>query len=259
VILAGKRALVVGAGSGIGRAVHDAFTASGATVVALERDPGKSADLRAANPGTVVVTGDATDADAIHAAVASAVDAHGGLDVLVHCAGIFDFYRGIRELDGDRLLAAFDELFRVNVASCLLSVHSALAPLTDSGGSIILTSSTSGFSPGRGGVLYVASKFAVRGLVVALAHELAPRIRVNGVAPGGTVGTDLRGPVALGLEDESLGDRPGRADELRARTPLEVALTPADHAHSYVFLASDQARGLTGTFLHPDGGFGVRG
>ncbi len=122
----------------------------------------------------------------------------------------------------------------------------------------MLTCSTSGFYPGRGGVLYVASKFAVRGLVVALAHELAPDVRVNGVAPGGTVGTDLRGPAALGLDDESLGDRPGREAELRARTPLQVALTPADHAESYVFLASDRSRGITGTFLHPDGGIGVK-
>ena len=60
----------------------------------------------------------------------------------------------------------------------------------------------------------------MRGLVVALAHELAPDIRVNGVAPGGTLGTDLRGPAALGLAAESLADRPGREEELRSRTPL---------------------------------------
>ncbi len=105
----------------------------------------------------------------------------------------------------------------------------------------------------------MASKFAVRGLVVALAHELAPHVRVNAVAPGGTLGTDLRGPAALGLDDESLGERPGRESELRQRSPLSVALTPADHAASYVFLASDVARGMTGTFLHSDGGIGVKG
>ncbi len=145
------------------------------------------------------------------------------------------------------------------MASPLLAVHAALDALTASRGAIVLTCSTSGFYAGRGGVLYVASKFAVRGLVVALAHELAPDIRVNAVAPGGTVGTDLRGPSALGLATESLGDRPGREDELKGRTPLAVALTPADHAASYVFLASDAARGMTGTFLHPDGGIGVKG
>jgi NAD(P)-dependent dehydrogenase (short-subunit alcohol dehydrogenase family) len=145
------------------------------------------------------------------------------------------------------------------VASLLVGVRAARDELVASRGSVVLTTSTSGFFPGRGGVLYVASKFAVRGLVVALAHELAPDVRVNGVAPGGTLGTDLRGPAALGLDQWSLGDRPGREDELRARTPLGIALTPADVAASYVFLASDASRGITGTFLHPDGGVGVKG
>jgi phthalate 3,4-cis-dihydrodiol dehydrogenase len=257
-MLTGKRALVIGAGSGIGRAVHDAFVANRAVVVALERDRAKCDELRRASPETTVVAGDATDPADNEAAVAATLDAHGGLDVLVNCVGIFDFYRGVGELSGPELVATFDELFRVNVAASLFGVHAALAPLVQSRGNVVLTSSTSGFHPGRGGVLYVASKFAVRGLVVALAHELAPDVRVNGVAPGGTVGTDLRGPVALSLDEQSLGDRPGREDELKARTPLAVALTPADVAESYVFLASDAARGITGTFLHPDGGVDVK-
>jgi NAD(P)-dependent dehydrogenase (short-subunit alcohol dehydrogenase family) len=259
VSLAGKRALVVGAGSGIGRAVHDAFVARGALVVVLERDRAKGDDLRRVSPATIVVTGDATEPETNEAAVAAAVDTHGGLDVLVNCVGIFDFYRGVGELDRDQLLPAFDELFHVNVAAHLLGVHAALRPLTAARGSVILTGSTSSFHPGRGGVLYVASKFAVRGLVTALAHELAPDVRVNGVAPGGTLDTDLRGPSALGLAEESLGTRRGREDDLKSRTPLGVALTPADHAHSYVFLASDAARGITGAFLHPDGGIAVKG
>jgi NAD(P)-dependent dehydrogenase (short-subunit alcohol dehydrogenase family) len=257
--LAGKRVLVVGAGSGIGRAVHDAFVAAGAVLTVLERDQAKCDDLRRDSPTTVVVTGDATEPDANAHAVAAAVGTHGGLDVLVNCVGIFDFYRGVSELDQDQLLPAFDELFHVNVAAHLLGVHAALDPLRTSRGNVILTGSTSSFHPGRGGVLYVASKFAVRGLVTALAHELAPDIRVNGVAPGGTVDTDLRGPAALGLAGESLGTQPGREDDLKSRTPLGVALTPDDHAHSYLFLASDAARGVTGTFLHPDGGIGVKG
>jgi NAD(P)-dependent dehydrogenase (short-subunit alcohol dehydrogenase family) len=256
--LAGKRALVVGAGSGIGRAVHDAFVAEGAAVGVLERDAAKAEDLRQAAPATIVITGDATEPDDNDAAVSAVVDRHGGLDVLVSCVGVFDFNRGVRDLERDELVPAFDELFHVNVTSMLVAVQSALAPLTAAGGAVVLTASTSGFYAGRGGTLYVASKFAVRGLVVALAHELAPDIRVNGVAPGGTVGTDLRGPAALGLDGQSLADRPGREDDLRTRTPLAMALTPADIAGSYVFLASDAARGITGTFVHPDGGIGVR-
>ena len=122
----------------------------------------------------------------------------------------------------------------------------------------MLTVSTSGFYPGRGGVLYVASKFAVRGCVVALAHELAPAVRVNGVAPGGTLGTELTGPASLGLTGRSLDATPGREDDLKGRTPLRVALNGADHAGSYVFLASDRARGITGTILHSDGGIGIK-
>ena len=80
----------------------------------------------------------------------------------------------------------------VNVKSQLVSVRAALAELRQARGSVVLTVSTSGFYPGCGGVLYVASKFAVRGCVVALAHELAPQVRVNGVAPGRTLGTGRR-------------------------------------------------------------------
>jgi NAD(P)-dependent dehydrogenase (short-subunit alcohol dehydrogenase family) len=107
-------------------------------------------------------------------------------------------------------------------------------------------------------VLYVSSKFAVRGLITALAHELAPHIRVNGVAPGGTLGTDLRGLESLGWRDRRLDDRPDREAELAARVPLRVALSGADHAWSYVFLASDRARGITGDVVHPDGGIGIK-
>jgi NAD(P)-dependent dehydrogenase (short-subunit alcohol dehydrogenase family) len=255
--LDGRRALVVGGGSGIGRAVLGAFAAEGARVAALERDPAKCEALAADLPGCVTTEGDATSLAGTEAAVTAACRAYGGLDVLVNCVGIFDFYRGLADL-GDELDEAFDEMFATNVKSQLISVKAALAELRRSRGSVVLTVSTSGFYPGRGGVLYVASKFAVRGCVVALAHELAPDVRVNGVAPGGTMGTDLAGPASMGLSGQRLGAAPGREEELKARTPLRVALTGDDHAGSYVYLASGRARGVTGTVLHSDGGIGVR-
>ena len=255
--LDGSRALVVGGGSGIGRAVLGAFAAEGARVAALERDPAKCEALAADLPGCVTTEGDATSLAGTEAAVTAACRAYGGLDVLVNCVGIFDFYRGLADL-GDELDEAFDEMFVTNVKSQLISVKAALAELRRSRGSVVLTVSTSGFYPGRGGVLYVASKFAVRGCVVALAHELAPDVRVNGVAPGGTMGTDLAGPASMGLSGQRLGAAPGREEELKARTPLRVALTGDDHAGSYVYLASGRARGVTGTVLHSDGGIGVR-
>jgi len=256
--LDGKRALVVGAGSGIGRAVLDAFAAEGAQVGALERDEAKVARLADEVPAAVVRRGDATVMADARAAVAAVTEAFGGLDVLVNCVGIFDFYRGLADLPDDQLDDAFDEMFRVNVKSQLVCVRAALPELRRSGGSVVLTVSTSGFYPGRGGILYVSSKFAVRGCVIALAHELAPRIRVNGVAPGGTLGTELSGPRSLGLDAQALGSAPGREEDLRRRTPLQVALSGADHAGSYVFLASDRSRGITGTVVHSDGGVGIK-
>jgi NAD(P)-dependent dehydrogenase (short-subunit alcohol dehydrogenase family) len=256
--LEGRRALVVGAGSGIGRAVVDAFLAEGARVAVLERDPDKSKALAEELPQVPVTVGDATTRAANDEAVATAVASFGGLDVLVSCVGIFDYYRSIEDLDADVLDAAFDEMFHPNVKSMLHSVKAALPALKESArGSIVLTESTSAYFPGRGGVLYLASKFAVRGLVTGLAHDLAPEIRVNGVAPGGTLHTDLRGLPSLGLEGRSLGDSPNRAAEMAARVPLRVALSGEDHAWSYVFLASDRSRGITGTAVHTDGGVGV--
>lgn len=256
--LHGKRALIVGAGSGIGRAVVDAFRAEDARITVLERDRGKCDRLRDELPGVPVVEGDAVTREANEHAVKVAVDAYGGLDTLVNCVGIFDFYRGVGDIDADDLSPAFDEIFRTNVLSHLQSVKSAVPALrAAAGSSIVLTESTSSFYPARGGVLYVSSKFAVRGLVAALAHELAPHIRVNGVAPGGTLNTDLRGLASLGLDDVRLDDTPNRAQDMAARTPLNVALTGEDHAWAFVFLASDRSRGITGETVHPDGGFGI--
>ncbi|BBZ70460.1 3-(cis-5,6-dihydroxycyclohexa-1,3-dien-1-yl)propanoate dehydrogenase [Mycobacterium paraseoulense] len=256
--LEGRSALVVGAGSGIGRAVVDAFLAEGACVAVLERDPEKCATLSSELPDVVVTTGDAATRVANERAVAAAANAFGGLDILVNCVGIFDFYRSIEDLDANLIDDAFDEMFRTNVKSHLHSVKAALPQLHRSAHPVVvLTESTSSYYPGRGGVLYVASKFAVRGMVIALAHDLAPDIRVNAVAPGGTVGTDLRGMASLGSTQRSVPDTPARRAELAERVPLCVALSAEDHAWGYVFLASDRARGLTGEVVHSDGGMRV--
>lgn len=256
--LHGKRALIVGGGSGIGRAVVDAFLAEDARITVLELDRYKCDVLRRELPGVPVVEGDAVTRQANEHAVNVAVDTYGGLDTLVNCVGIFDFYKGVNDISADDLSTAFDEMFRTNVLSHLQSVKAAIPWLRSAtGASIVLTESTSSFHPGRGGVLYVSSKFAVRGLVATLAHELAPAIRVNGVAPGGTLNTDLRGLSSLGMQGVRLDDTPDRASDLAARTPLNVALSGEDHAWSFVFLASDRSRGITGETIHPDGGIGI--
>lgn len=256
--LDGRVVVCTGGGSGIGRAAVEAFLAAGAAVAVLELDPAKVEDLRGLGDRVLALRGDATSAASTEALVEAAVDRWGRLDVVATFAGIFDHYRRLEDIPREAIGPAFDEIFAVNVRSVLLVVQAALPALRAARGCVVLTLSTSSFYAGRGGPLYVASKFAARGLVMQLAHELAPEIRVNGVAPGGTLDTDLRGARSLGAAGERLGDRPGRREELEARTPLHVALTPAHHAGAYVFLASDASSGITGEVVRSDGGIGVR-
>jgi NAD(P)-dependent dehydrogenase (short-subunit alcohol dehydrogenase family) len=252
--------LVTGAGSGLGRAIVDRFVAEGARVGALEIDPAKAQSLEAAFPdGDVRVTvGDATSYEDNGRAVAAAVEAFGRLDVFVGNAGLWDYSRSLDALPAEQISAAFDELFGLNVKGYLLGAKAALAELRATKGSMIFTVSNAGFWPGGGGPLYVASKHAVVGLVKQLAYELAPDVRVNGVAPGG-MSTDLRGPSALGLADRSWSSLP--VDDMVKRfSPLERAIAPADYTGHYVLLAS-RANSLTvtGSVHNCDGGIGVRG
>jgi NAD(P)-dependent dehydrogenase (short-subunit alcohol dehydrogenase family) len=257
-VLSGKVVVCTGGGSGIGRAAVDAFVRAGAHVAVLERDRAKAAALGELGDAVAVVEGDATTAAANAELVAAAMDRWGGIDVAVTFVGVFDLYTPLVEIADDRFESAFDEIFAVNVKSPLHTARAVVPALRQTRGTIIFTLSSSSFYTGRGGTLYVGSKFALRGVVKQLAHELAPDVRVNGVAPGGTVGTDLRGPASLGFDDVRLDDRSGRAGQIAERTPLHVALTPADHAASYVFLASPASLGMTGEILRSDGGIGVR-
>lgn len=256
--LAGKVMLCIGGGSGIGRAAIEAFLTEGARVSVLELDRAKAEALEGLAPDLLVRVGDATRHEDVAAMVGDTVSAWNGVDGVVVFAGIFDHYRRLEDIAPAELDPAFDEIFSVNVRSALVTAAAAVPALRRTGGSLTLTLSSSSFFPGRGGTLYVASKFALRGVVASLAHELAPDVRVNGVAPGGTLSTDLRGASALGQEAERLDDRPGRREQLEARTPLHVALTPAHHAGAYVFLASDAAAGITGEIIRSDGGLSVR-
>jgi NAD(P)-dependent dehydrogenase (short-subunit alcohol dehydrogenase family) len=256
--LDGKVALLSGAGSGIGRAVLDAFLSEGAQVGVLEHSPEKCREIAAAHPDVVSVEGDASSPEDNRRAVEAVADRFGRLDVLATFVGVFDHYTPLADIPEERFGAAFEETFVLNVKTALLGVRAALPKLREAGGSVVLTCSSSSYYPGRGGALYVASKFALRGVVVQLAHELAPGVRVNGVAPGGTLRTDLRGLRSLGASEERLEDQPGREEALKQRTPLHVALDGSDHAGAYVYLASARSRGLTGEIIRSDGGLAAR-
>ncbi len=257
--LDGKVALVTGGGSGIGRGVVETFLEEGARVGVLEISAAKVGRLRKLGANVEPVKGDATSLIDNEKAVARTVSRFGMLDVLVCCPGLFDYFTPLMDLPKAKLSKAFDEIFNVNVKSYVLSTKAALAELLKSEGTIVYTLSNSSFYPAGGGTLYMATKFALRGLVIQMAYELAPKVRVNGVAPGGTM-TDLRGLKSLGQQNRALGGDPSKAEEIRRTNPLHVLATPKDHSWAYVYLASkEHSRAVTGAIINTDGGLGVRG
>ncbi len=123
---------------------------------------------------------------------------------------------------------------------------------------MVFTASVAGFNSGGGGALYTASKHAVVGLIRQLAAELAPNVRVNGVAPGGTI-TDLRGLEAVDRAGTSHFADPAYEERLRTNNPLQYSLQPRDIASAYLFLASRaNAAGITGTIIPTDAGVMLR-
>lgn len=252
--LQGQPILLTGGGSGIGRAVALAYAGHGAAVTVLERSPDHARELRRAGGQDIdVVIGDATDPAVLAKAVDRAAGS-GGLDNLTCCVGVFDYYASLRTMTSAQLASAAHEVYRVNVLSALMAVQIALPALQQSRGSITLTLSESAFHPVGGGVLYGSSKWALRGVVSHLAADLAPEIRVNAVAPGGTTGTRFGGLSALG-HTQTADQVDGRDERIAAGTLLGVVPRPEDHAGAYVYLADRDASCVTtGAVINTDAG-----
>jgi NAD(P)-dependent dehydrogenase (short-subunit alcohol dehydrogenase family) len=258
--LQGRTAVVTGGASGIGRAVVERFVAEGARVAVMDRSAANIEELRETFPDVHAIVGDVTSFEDNQRLVAEAVQGFGGLDIFVGNAGIFDYFAPLVSFDADGLSGAFDEIFAVNVKAYLLGALAAVPELLKSDApSIVLTISNAGFYTSGGGLLYTASKHAAVGVVRQLAYELAPKIRVNGVAPGGTI-TELRGIEKLGQGDTVLSTVPDIADLMGNTNPLLTVQHPDDHAGLYVLLASARdSRAVTGVVINSDGGLGVRG
>jgi 2,3-dihydroxy-2,3-dihydrophenylpropionate dehydrogenase len=265
--LEGDVAFVTGGGSGIGRAVALRFLDEGARGVAIiGRD---AARLQSAVDAAGVdghrllpIVADVRSSSDLDAAVAQTISRFGALDVVVPNAGIWDYHRSVTRLTGDELGRVFDDLFEINVKGYLLTVSATWRALVESRGNIVMTLSNSSFYAAGGGAVYTASKHACRGLVLQLAHELAPKVRVNGVAIGG-LRTDLRGPDSIGLADRSL-ETSFEKNESGGPNPFlplhDASVDPADSTGSYVLLASrSNAGNITGTIVNADGGIAARG
>ena len=252
-------AIVTGGGSGLGAAVVQRFVTEGARVVLFDRDEAAAhAVAKSFADKVTVVTGDARSFTDNCRAVDAAVAGYGGLDIAVGNAGIWDYSVPLVDLAGEELSASFDELFQINVLGYTLLAKAAMKALAKSRGSIVYTVSNAGFLAGGGGVLYTATKHAVVGLIRQLAFELAPHVRVNGIAPG-PISTHLRGPASLDMQDRQF---PGeRLQETAADyVPLGQMPTPQEYAGGFVFLACREDNvPTTGTIIQHDGGFGIRG
>ena len=257
--LSGEVAIVTGAASGLGRAIVERFIQEGAHIVAFDRSREKLDALSQAYSGELVtVCGDVRSAADNAAAVQAATDSFGKLDCAIGNAGIWDYSTDLASLAPDRLDTAFDEIFQINVKGYLHLARAALPELVRSRGSIIYTVSNAGFDPAGGGVLYTASKHAVVGLIRQLAYEFAPVVKVNGVAPG-PIETDLRGPNALDLGEQSISAI-GLTKIAAPNVPLAIVPTPEDYSGAYVLLASRRDnRAMTGAILPLDVGIAVRG
>jgi NAD(P)-dependent dehydrogenase (short-subunit alcohol dehydrogenase family) len=241
--LAGRTALVTGAGRGIGAAVARALDAAGARVALVARTEHELRQVAAElSNDPVVVTADlGTPAgpEAAASAVLAAFD--GRLDVLVNNAGTL-----LRKDSHTVTVDELDLLWRVNVRSALLLTAAVLPAMAARGaGSIVSISSISGLRGAPRRSIYAATKAALDGMTRAIAMEYGPQgIRANSVAPG---------VVDTLMWRENLA-KPGVADAVLDLIPTRRLSTPEEVADVVVFLASDAARAITGEVIAADGG-----
>jgi 3-oxoacyl-[acyl-carrier protein] reductase len=244
--LTDKVAVVTGASKGIGAGIAKALAAEGASVVVNYATSRRDADtvvaaITSKGGKAIAIQGDVSKSDDVERLFADATGAFGRVDILVNNAGIYRF-APIETVTEDE----FHQHFNINVLGVLLATKEAIKHFTADGGSIINFSTTVTRNPPPGTSLYIASKAAIEAMTRVFAKELGPRkIRVNAISPGEveTEGTRSAGIVGSDFEKQML-----------QRTPLGRIGQPDDIAPVAVFLASDDARWVTGEILAVSGG-----
>ncbi len=243
--LVGKKVLITGGDSGIGRAIAITMAKEGATV-AIGYLPAEQADaedtrtvIQDAGGTCHLFPDDLTDLAANHALAKDAVAALGGLDVLVCNAAFQMTYQALEKFPPEQIA----HTYATNVFSPFWLAQALAADLED-GGCLLVTTSVQAYKPSEDLLDYASTKAALNNLVVNLASELGPRgIRVNAVAPG-PIWTPLI-PATMPAE---------RVSGFGSDTPLGRAGHPVEVAAAYVFLASDEASYISGTVLGVTGG-----
>lgn len=247
--LSGKRALLLGAATNIGRACALDFAANGADIMVADINEAGAVDTadlaRKSGVKAYARPFDITDEDSVRETVAAAEKELNGLDTLVIFAGMMRTGK-IDTFDAE----TWDAIFRVNARGTFLAAkYGAPALRRAGGGSLITTASLAGLRGAPGMTAYAASKGAVIAFTTALAQELAPsNIRVNSVLPG-WIDTPFNGPAI-----EYMGGTERHADIVRGLIPLGRQGVASEVSPLYVFLASEEARYITAKAMQVDGG-----
>lgn len=244
---ANKVVLVTGATAGIGRAAAQAFAREGARLIVTGRNraAGESlvAELRAAGSEVEFVAGEASQEATHRAWVEAAVKRFGRLDVAVNNAGVEGELGPVSSVTE----ANFDQVFDVNVKGLLFALKHQVPALSQQGGAIVNVSSIVGTIGMAGASVYTASKHAVNGLTRAVALETSRSgVRVNAVAPG-AVATEMMQRFTGGSADAQAG--------LAAAHPVGRLGQVEEIAQAMLYLASDDAKFITGSILAIDGGY----
>jgi NAD(P)-dependent dehydrogenase (short-subunit alcohol dehydrogenase family) len=245
--LESRRALVTGAGSGIGRAIAIGLAEAGADVALAGRRPEAIEEaaehVRAHGREAVAIPADVRDAEQVRALVAGAREELGGLDALVHAAGVHSLARSAELAEDD-----LDSVIETNLIGAFRVVREAGAAMVAGGGGAIVTigslASLGGF-PGR--IAYGISKAGVVSLTQTLGVEWADRgVRVNALIPG-----FIHTPMSDSLVERGVLD----LEALERRTPMGRRAEPEEMAGPAVFLLSDESSFITGQCLVADGGW----
>lgn len=247
--LAGRRAIVTGAGSGIGRASARLFAREGAAVLAVDRDAEGLDQTLAAISGdggrALTMTLDAGDEGDVQAYVQRAIDEFGGLDILYANAGISGGDVPLFE----QSVELWQNILRINLIGPFLAIKHAGPLLTRQGsGSIICTASVAALRANAGGSPYSASKAGVISLVQTAAMSLiGTGVRINAICPG-LIETGMTRTTFNYARER------GTEDKLGQLNPLQRAGQPEEIAAMALFLASDEASYVNGQAFSVDGG-----
>lgn len=242
-MLTDKVAVITGAGRGIGAETARVFAQAGAEVVLASRTEADlravAADVEALGRQALVVPCDLNETDNLVALAERAVAEFGGIDVVVNNVG-----GTMPRPFLDTTPGFLDRAFHFNVTTAFALTKAATPSLLERQGSVVNISSAIGRLRDRGFVAYGTAKAALTHMTRLLAIDLAPKVRVNGIAVGSTATSALE----LVLENEALHD------EMVRRTPLRRLGDPADIALGALYLASPAAGWVTGKIIEIDGG-----